>query len=111
MFDDNYGGDGGTISLYYYSGKFDNVVFSNQKGTTVRVSTPLLRYAYNNSNSKVTTKLWLDLLVCMILIHSSEVHLLNYNAENLCNVWAMLLCGWYVPPRKTTWKWILMIPK
>ena len=43
VFDDNFGADGATVSLSYYSGKLDNVTFSNQRGTAVRVSTLLLR--------------------------------------------------------------------
>ena len=40
VFDDNFAGDDGSaLSLYYYSGRFDNVTFSNHKGTAVRVST------------------------------------------------------------------------
>ena len=43
VFDDNFGADGAAVSLYYRSARLDNVTFSNQRGTAVRVSTILLR--------------------------------------------------------------------
>ena len=45
VFDGNFGADGAAVSFYYRSGTFDNVTFSNQTGTAVRVSTA---YTYLN---------------------------------------------------------------
>ena len=36
-FDDNFGADGATICLSFYSGSFDRVKFSNHRGPVVRV--------------------------------------------------------------------------
>ena len=36
-FHGNFGADGATISLSFYSGSFDNVTFSNHRGSVVRV--------------------------------------------------------------------------
>ena len=38
LFDGNHGADGAAINLAYYNVKFDNVTFSNNVGSAVRVS-------------------------------------------------------------------------
>jgi len=46
VFAGNYGVDGAALGFYYRRARFDNVTFSNQSGTAVRVSTPLFRYNF-----------------------------------------------------------------
>lgn len=37
-FDSNFGGNGATIDVSFYKGRFENVIFNNNKGPVIRVS-------------------------------------------------------------------------
>lgn len=37
-FDNNYGGEGATIDFGFHNGRFENVIFKNNRGSVIRVS-------------------------------------------------------------------------
>ena len=37
-FDSNYGGEGATIDLGFHNGRFENIIFNNNRGAVIRVS-------------------------------------------------------------------------
>ncbi|XP_065919889.1 uncharacterized protein [Dysidea avara] len=43
-FSENFGTDGATVSLNYYSGRFDNVTFKNHRGSVVRTVAGILHF-------------------------------------------------------------------
>ena len=74
LFDGNHGADGSAINLAYYNVNFDNVTFSNNVGSAVRVSEIILHQdtvvcraaQVNGASAKVVSILLLLLLLLLL---------------------------------------------
>ena len=47
-FDSNYGGEGATIDLGFHNGRFENILFNNNRGAVIRVSITIVANCINS---------------------------------------------------------------